>query len=111
MSDHAFGLLFLAFSMIASSAFSAEDDYLQALEAEAEKLSSPSVEVEPAAVPETESKSDRDRFESELEKHKGTYSFYRKLQEKDKAEVFKAYREGASIAEIRRMIVDRRMHR
>jgi hypothetical protein len=111
MSEHAFGLLLFMFSMIASAVFSAEDDYLQALEAEAEKLAPPSGERRPAAAVITKVRGDRERFESEIGKYKGTYSFYKRLQEKDRAEVFKAYQEGASIAKIRRMIVDRIMHR
>ena len=54
---------------------------------------------------------DRAGFEAELKRHKGTYSFYRTLLEKDKAEVYKAYQEGADFARIRRMIISRRLHR
>jgi hypothetical protein len=58
-----------------------------------------------------ESRGDRAGFESELRKHKGTYSFYQTLLEKDKAEIYKAYREGASFAKIRKMIISRKLHR
>ena len=44
-------------------------------------------------------------------KAKGTYSFYESLMEKDKAEVYKSYVGGASMQQIRRMIIDRKMNR
>ena len=105
-----FKLVILALSVFVSSAF-AEDDYLQALEAEAQKIGPPPVVDAPGTVADSRSESDRGQFESELAKHKGTYSFYKKLLERDKAEVFKVYQEGASFSEIRRLIINRKLHR
>ncbi len=107
-------LLILLFPVLAVSwAHAEEDDYLRALEAEAERIDAP----EPprpgrnADSGVAENRGDRAAFESELQKHKGTYSFYQTLLEKDKAEVYKAYREGASFAKIRKMIISRKLHR
>jgi len=98
-------------SMSLSSAVDAGDDYLESLEAEARKLGPVAPAVQPEKSAEQTREGDRAAFEAKLAKYKGTYSFYRKLQEKDRAEVFKAYEEGADFARIRRMIIDRRMHR
>ena len=106
MSLHAAGMTSLVISMILSSAVNAEDDYLKSLEAEAQKLAPAGSAVQQEAPAESGSRGDRVGFEAELAKHKGTYSFYRKLQEKDRAEVFKAYEEGADFARIRRMIIN-----
>ncbi len=103
----------LVISTILSSAAVAGDDYLESLEAEAEaqKLAPVESAVQPEAPAESGNRGDRADFEAGLAKHKGTYSFYRKLPEKDRAEVFKAYGEGADFARIRRMIIDRSLHR
>ncbi len=111
MSLHAVAMVSLVISMSLSAAADAGDDYLESLEAEARKLGPVAPAVQPETSAEQNGRGDRAGFEAELAKHKGTYSFYRKLQEKDKAEVFKAYEEGADFARIRRMIIDRRMHR
>lgn len=110
MLGHAFKLAALLIPVLVSSA-SAEDDYLQSLEAEARKLDSPQAVSAPGTAVESRSQSDRSQFEAELAKHKGTYSFYMKLMERDKAEVFKTYQDGASFSEIRRLIINRRLHR
>ncbi len=96
----------------------AADDYLQSLEAEAARVDQP-VEL----APEEEAKSGssvvddtvaekRGAFEALLKsRHKGTYSIYRTLIEKDRAEVFAAFDEGLSLREVRKMIINRKMHR
>ncbi len=110
MSLHTAGMASLVVSMFLSSSAVAGGDYLELLEAEAQKLAPGEPAVQPEAPGEF-NRGDRADFEAELAKHKGTYSFYRKLPEKDRAEVFKAYREGAGFVRIRRMIIDRGMHR
>ena len=105
MSSHATSLAFSMILLIAGSRAGAVDDYLQALEAEAQRLAP----LEQSAH--SPDKGDRERFEAELKKHKGTYSIYSKLQEKDRAEVFKSWQEGATFPELRRMIINRSLHR
>lgn len=100
----------LVFSAFVSLAF-AEDDFLRLVEEEVRKLGPPQAVDATDAVAEPRSESDRSQFESELARHKGTYSFYKKLLESDKAEVFKAYQEGASFSQIRRLIINRSLHR
>lgn len=94
----------------------AEDAYLDALEAEAARISGPQQVIQPGpgdATSEDVGGSDqRAIFEKLLRsRYKGTWSFYQSLPEKDKAEVLKAFQEGASMREIRRMIINRKMHR
>lgn len=43
--------------------------------------------------------------------HRGTYALYQKLPSQSKEEVIKAYADGASVDEIRKMIADRTLHR
>ncbi len=111
MGCHWFRLLLAISGLLPLAAASEEDDaYLQALEAEAARIEAPEMsETEPAET--GGERKDRAGFEAELKKHQGTYSFYRALLEKDKAEVYKAYREGADFARIRKMIISRRLHR
>ncbi len=94
-----------------------DDDFLRAVEEEAARVeavtegpaeSGTSAQEAPATA---EERGSRAEFEERLKKYRGTYSFYQTLLEKDKAEVYKAYREGASFARIRRMIVNRKLHR
>lgn len=53
----------------------------------------------------------RERFEELLsERHVGTYSFYRKLPERSREEVFLDYSDGATMDALRETIVDRYLH-
>jgi len=94
-----------------------EEEYLKYIESEAATLSEPASPVLPngAAKVKTNKKAgelDQREFESLLKmKHRGTYSIYASLLEKDKAEVYKAFHSGASMRSVRRMIIDRKMHR
>ncbi|WP_456374686.1 hypothetical protein [Thiolapillus sp.] len=97
-----------------------EDEYLKYIDAEASKLSEPQSAATPAgetkAIEGLEKKGAGQLSQQEFErvlkaKAKGTYSFYESLMEKDKAEVFKAYREGTSMSRIRRLIINRKMNR
>ena len=109
MPDRASTIASLMITVLLASAVHAGDAYLEVLEAEARKLAPGRPAARAAAT--TSESGDRAAFEAELKKHKGTYSFYGKLQEKDRAEVFKAYEEGASFSRIRKMIIDRNLHR
>jgi len=54
----------------------------------------------------------RNAFDTYMKaKHKGTYAFYRKLPEHSREEIFKAFVNGASMTEIRHMVIDRKMNR
>jgi hypothetical protein len=97
-----------------------EEEYLKYIDAEASKLSEPQASPSSAdkdhAVEGLEKKDagalSQQEFEQLLKaKAKGTYSFYESLMEKDKAEVFKSYVGGASMQEVRRMIINRKMNR
>ncbi len=96
----------------ASAVGAAEDDYLRAVEEEAQRVEMPRIENEAAtSSDEAEVRGSRADFEAELKQYRGTYSFYQALMEKDKAEVYKAYREGASFSRLRRMIISRKLNR
>lgn len=91
------------------------DDYLDAIQGEATKLSEEpsSAEAETAETAETASVPDDPQaaFEQELKgRYRGSYLFYRKLPVKSQQEVFDAYEQGASIKEVRRIILDRFAH-
>jgi len=95
-----------------------EEEYLKYIDAEASKLSEPSTSSVPRtdAVENQETKDAARMSQKEFErllkaKARGTYSFYESLVEKDKAEVFKSYAGGASLRQIRRMIINRKMNR
>jgi hypothetical protein len=106
---------FLLISLGLASAFQAtadEEAYLKALEEEAARIGSTETALQPSlpAVSQRE-RGSREQFERELQKHKGTYSFYKTLLEQDKAEVYKAFLEGADFAQLRKLIIARKLHR
>lgn len=88
------------------------DDYLDAIQGEATKLSeepgSAGAEAgETASVPDDP----RAAFEQEIKgRYRGSYLFYQKLPVKSQQQVFEAYEQGASIKEVRRIILDRFAH-
>ena len=101
-------LLFLFWSL---PGMAADDDYLQSLEAEAGK-------IEGSATPKAQSSTQqvidaqREEFEIYLEQNqKGTYAFYKKLPAQSREEVFKAFVDGASMRDIRKMVIDRKLNR
>lgn len=102
--------------LIASDCFAlSEEEYLKYIDAEASKLSEPTQPVvERSSSPDAEDGANLSVIEFEAllqKKQRGTFSFYKSLIERDKAEVYKAYSSGASMQQIRRMIIDRKMHR
>ncbi len=89
----------------------AEDDYLKNLEAEARKIRNPE-QLDEKTLDTTPIDSQRSAFESYLAvKHRGTYAFYRKLSDRSREEVFKAFVDGVSMSDIRHMVIDRRLNR
>ncbi len=100
------GCLLGCVSIMAAS----EDDYLNQIQSEAHK-----VEVESgagtAASLSAEAKADMLAFERELERHyRSSYLFYKKLLGRSQEEIFTEYAQGASIAGIRKKIMNRFLH-
>lgn len=91
------------------------DDYLDSLEAEVGKVENHSFDdsVEPKAEPNAEDEVLlRHEFEQHLsQKNKGSYTLYKKLPERSRQEVYEEFTQGASMSQIRRMIVDRILQR
>ena len=107
-------------------AFGVDDDYLKILEAEAAKIDTGALLLEkpaqeknvgqgsvhqPGVIPNEANRVKDGTFEAFLRKHMGTYSVYQSLIEKDREEVFRAFKQGRSFSDVRQMIVDRKMHR
>ena len=98
----------------------ADDPYLQLLDQEVSKVEVDATDnVNDAATIEgsahesagTASLASRSHFEAVLqEQHVGTYSFYRKLPERSREEIFLDYSGGASMDVLRKKIVDRFLH-
>jgi hypothetical protein len=104
----------LATVAMGNCAYAEEDPYLSAISEEAKKVeaesqSTTSITGQPAAP--TEDGLSLVAFEEDLKaRYKGSYTFYQKLPRRTKEEVFLEYRNGASIDEIRKMIMDRFLH-
>ncbi len=114
MREIIFGVMVLA---AADCLALSEEEYLKYIETEAAGLSEPSRPAPPndgitVKTGKHAGELAQPEFEALLKaRHRGTYSIYESLLEKDKAEVFKTYSSGASIRKVRRMIIDRKMHR
>lgn len=99
-----------SFSLVAAE----DDDYLSALNQEAQK-----VDAKEAAVSTSASSANAEQkavsrvaFEAELkEKYAGSAVFYSKLSPGSQEEIFLEYQDGATIAELRKKIMDRFLHR
>jgi hypothetical protein len=105
------------FGLTVPVADAADDAYLLLLDAELTKVEGVSTDtpgdgVAPSGVTgESASTPSREHFESLLrEQHLGTYSFYRRLPERSREEIFIDYSNGASTAALRDKIVDRFLH-
>ncbi len=112
------GAIFAAASV--ATAVAADDAYLELLDREATKVErvptdtagdggagSDRAEQRPVA----QARPSRDHFEALLQhQHVGTYSFYRKLPERSREEIFLDYGDGASMEALREKIVDRYLH-
>ncbi len=98
----------------------ADDAYLQLLDEEVTKVEAVPTDTggDDAARPadmagdaDAQAVPSRQSFEALLrEQHVGTYSFYRKLPERSREEVFIDYRNGASMEALRQKIIDRFLH-
>jgi hypothetical protein len=102
----------LVLGLALAPVIAAEDPYLQALENEVEKVEHAVVAPDAPAAASTDanlvSDAARTQFEGTLrERYTGTYEFYRKLPERSRQEIFDHYQHGASIADVRKKIIDR----
>ncbi len=107
------GLLLLL--CIGGSALAEEDPYLSAISQEAKKVEAetqPTLAEPSADSGQTEDGLNMQAFEEDLKtRHKGSYTFYKKLPRRSQEEVFQEYHDGASIDEIRQTIMERFLHR
>lgn len=107
------------FLLGALSPVAAGDPYLDAVDEEAAKVGKDttvnnSKSMRRGASGDTSARtadSSKAGFEALLRReHLGTYSFYRKLSQRSRDEIFGDYRDGASITALREKIVDRYLH-
>ncbi len=108
--------MWILFLLAASTlhVFAEEDPYLSAISQEAKKVEAPSQPDSTATddpVTQSEGELNLQAFEEDLKaRYKGSYTFYKKLPRRTQEEVFLEYRDGASIDEIRKKIMDRFLH-
>lgn len=96
----------ISFSVIATE----EDDYLSALQQEADKVDERAAGV--ASAEAVSGRLSRESFESELkEKYAGSAVFYSKLEPGSQEEIYREYQSGATISQLRKKIMDRFLHR
>lgn len=98
----------------------ADDAYLKMLDEEASKVEQQSTDtgndgdmsaVGGGPVRPAQNMPSRERFEALLRReHVGTYSFYSKLPERSREEVFLDFSRGTSLEALRKKIVDRYLH-
>lgn len=121
-----FCLAFVCFVIPVSVFASEDDDYLKALTLEEQKVERKSLSNDGVADAQSASKGvtavdsgegfssglSMDAFEFELqERYTGSAVFYRKLPRRSQEEIYQDYRQGASISEVRKKIMNRFLHR
>lgn len=107
---------FLVLSVIMPLGLVAEEDpYLSAISSEASKVEAteqPTLDTSGEQPKKEEGGIALQAFEEELKtSYQGSYTFYQKLPRRTREEVFQVYSSGASIDEVRKMIMDRFLHR
>ena len=102
----------LLLSAIPFCVYAEVDPYLSAISQEAQKVETPAAPaVTETGEPGTDDGLSLQAFEEDLKaRYKGRYTFYQKLPRRTREEVFQEYRDGASIDEIRKKIMDRFLH-
>jgi len=86
----------------------ADDEYLKLLQAEAQKLSTPEPGEALQTRADTDATNDIGSFEEELKNHyRGSYLFYEKLSRNSQEEIFLDYKNGSTIDDIRKKIMNR----
>lgn len=116
--------LLLVFACLRQAAIAGDLSYLDALEAEADKLemladaerldteAQAAAPAEPGVVPDAPGRAEvpaglsREQFEAALIRYRGTHMLYEKLSGPAQLQVFDAYHDDNRIAEIRRRVVE-----
>jgi hypothetical protein len=106
-------LSLLSLALIEPATGVAADDYLQSIEVEADKVG-----AEPAVSPDSPisagtqaPSSPMQAFEKQLEdRFAGTYLFYKRLPPEAKEEIYRQFKGGAPIEDVRRTIMNRFLH-
>lgn len=110
------GLLAMLVVCAPAPCLASDEAYLELLDAEATKVEPDATDKQGNSASsgpqlterETESLASREQFEVLLrQENVGTYSFYRKLPERSREEVFLDYRNGASMEALRGKVVNR----
>ena len=107
-----FSMALLVLCIFSIDTYALDEDYLKALEAEAEDSAKVSNETkpEPKNKTKTESTSKRDeflKFEAILEFNRPTtYRFYKKLGAEDKRTVFSVYQKDHALKKIGKVVLD-----
>ncbi|MCU7929179.1 MAG: hypothetical protein KZQ90_00115 [Candidatus Thiodiazotropha sp. (ex Codakia rugifera)] len=101
----------LAMCLAAQLIAADEDPYLSAISSEAAKVEATAPELDSDEVNATESATEGPSvhaFEDDLKtRYMGTFTFYKRLPRRAREEIFEEYKDGASIDEIRKKIMDR----
>ncbi|MEJ2618718.1 MAG: hypothetical protein P8163_00370 [Candidatus Thiodiazotropha sp.] len=103
-------LVLYMIGLLTQSAAAEEDDYISQISAEAKKidagLSTPGQQQNQDGS--TDKSAAQMAFEEDLKsRYMGSYTFYRKLPQRAREEVYEEYQGGASIDEIRQKIMNR----
>lgn len=107
------------FAILLPQVHAADDAYLQLLDREVIKVEGPATDTGlddaassgPTSRDQAPQPVSRERFETLLKQTRvGTYSFYRRLPERSREEIFLDYSDGASLEALRGKIVDRYLH-
>lgn len=104
--------LLLLLAVTGASAAGSNDDYLQAIEVEADKVGveEPATTASRNAGPQTPSSPMR-AFERQLQdRFAGTYLFNKRLAPESKEEIYRQLKDGAPIEDVRRTIMNRFLH-
>ena len=106
-------------AVLLPQAHAADDAYLRLLDEEVIKVEEPATDTglddaassRPINIDQALQPVSRERFETLLKQTRvGTYSFYRRLPERSREEIFLDYSGGASLEALRGKIIDRYLH-
>lgn len=102
--------ILVVLSISSTNTIAVDEEYLKALEVEAENSAKIGNEVKPNNKPIIDSTISREKllkFEAILEFNKPTtFRFYKKLKSKDKQAVFSVYKKDQSLKKIRKVVLD-----
>ncbi|MCU7852552.1 MAG: hypothetical protein KZQ80_10100 [Candidatus Thiodiazotropha sp. (ex Monitilora ramsayi)] len=106
--------IFMSTAILPMNVVAEEDPYLSAISSEASKVDSteqPTLDTPDVQPTKDDGGLDLQAFEEDLKaSYQGSYTFYQKLPRRTREEVFQVYSDGASIDEVRKMIMDRFLH-